>query len=138
MRFRLILLAALIVPRVAFAEAPADVVRLIADAAEALANDDASGFLDQFDRKMPGYAELRANVEALLSANEVVSTVEPVSDEGDDHKRSVELDWLLALNEKNAAGGRKETRRGILKCRVERQGKLWKIVALEPIDFFRP
>jgi hypothetical protein len=138
MRFRPILLAALIAPVVAFAEVPADVLRAIADAAEALANDDASGFLDQFDRNMPGYADLRANVEGLLAANEVISTVEPISDQGDDRRRSVELDWLLALNEKNAVGGRKETRRGVLKCSVERQGKRWKIVALEPIDFFRP
>jgi len=138
MRFRLILLVALVVPLVVFAEVPADVLRLFTDAAEALANDDASGFLDQFDRNMPGYATLRANVEGLLNASEAISTVETISDQGDDGKRSLELDWLLALNEKNAAGGRKETRRGILKCSVERQGKRWKIVALEPIDFFRP
>jgi hypothetical protein len=138
MRVRLLLLAGFIAPLLVFAEAPADVLRLITDAAEALANDDASGFLDQFDRNMPGYAELRANVEGLLNANETISTVETVSDQGDDRKRSLELDWLLALNEKNAAGGRKETRRGILKCSVERQGKRWKIVALGPIAFFRP
>jgi hypothetical protein len=138
MRFRLILLVALVVPLVVFAEVPADVLRLFTDAAEALANDDASGFLDQFDHNMPGYATLRANVEGLLNASEAISTVETISDQGDEGKRSLELDWLLALNEKNAAGGRKETRRGILKCSVERQGKRWKIVALEPIDFFRP
>lgn len=138
MRVRPLLFAGLIASLVAIAEVPADVLRLFADAAEALANDDASGFLDHFDRNMPGYADLRANVEALLNANEVISTVETISDRGDGGKRSLELDWLLALNEKNAVGGRKETRRGVLKCAVERQGKRWKIVALEPIDFFRP
>jgi hypothetical protein len=132
------MLVTLIAQLVVFAEAPADVLRLITDAAEALANGDASGFLDQFDRDMPGYAELRANVEGLLNASEAISTIETISDQGDDRKRSLELDWLLVLNEKNAVGGRKETRRGILKCWVERQGKRWKIVALEPIDFFRP
>ena len=138
MRFWLILLGALLGSLVVFAEVPADVLRVFTDAAEALANDDASGFLDQFDRSMPGYAELRANVEGLLNANEAISTVETISDQGGKDKHSLELDWLLALNEKNLTGGRKETRRGILKCRVERQGKRWKIVALEPIDFFRP
>jgi hypothetical protein len=138
MRSLLFLLAALIAPMLMRAEVPADVLRVIADAAEALANDDSAGFLDQFDNNMPGYAELQANVEALLGANQVLSTVEPVSEEGDDAKRSLELDWVLAINEKNAAGGRKETRRRVLQCRVERRGKRWKIVALDPINFFRP
>ncbi|HEV2202343.1 MAG TPA: hypothetical protein VGR73_21200 [Bryobacteraceae bacterium] len=138
MRVRPLLVAGLIASLVAVAEVPADVLRVFADVAEALANDDASGFLDQFDNNMPGYADLRANVEGLLNANEVISTVEAISDQGEDGKRSLELDWLLALNEKNAVGGRKETRRGVLKCSVERRGKRWKIVALEPIDFFRP
>jgi hypothetical protein len=122
----------------AFAEVPAEVWRMFANAAEALANDDLSVFLDQFDRNMPGYATLRTNVEALLNGNQVISTVVTVSDEGDDQKRSLELDWLLALNEKHDPDVRKETRRGIIKVRVERQGKRWKIVALEPVDFFRP
>jgi hypothetical protein len=25
----------------------------------------------------------------------------------------------------------------VLKCRIERQGKQWKITALEPVEFFR-
>ena len=138
MRFRLLLLAGLIASLLAFAEVPADVWRVFADAAEALANDDASGFLDQFDRNMPGYSALRTNVEALLNANQVISTVVAISDEGDNHTRSLELDWLLALNEKHNPDVRRETRRSVVKVRVERQGKRWKIVALEPVDSFRP
>ena len=61
-----------------------------------------------------------------------------ISDEGDDQKRSLELDWLLSLDDKDNAGVQKETRRGVIKVRVERQGKRWKIAALEPVDFFRP
>ena len=138
MRMRLLLLAGLLAPLVALAEVPAEVWRMLTDAAEGLANDNASAFLDPFDRNMPGYSALRANVEGLLNGNEVISTVETISDEGDSQKRSLELDWLLALNEKDNSGVRKETRRGVLKVRVERQGKRWKIVALEPVDFFRP
>jgi hypothetical protein len=138
MRIRLLLLASLMASLVAFAEVPEDVWKVFADAAEALANDDASAFLGQFDRNMPGYAALRTNVEALLNANQVISTVVTISDEGDDHMRSLELDWLLALNEKHDPETRKETRRNIIKVRVERQGKRWKIVSLEPVDFFRP
>ena len=68
----------------------------------------------------------------------MISTTVTVSDEGDDQKRSLELDWLLALNDKENPDIRKDTRRGVVKVSVERQGKRWKIVALNPVDFFRP
>ena len=138
MRFRLLLLTGLIASLLAFAEVPAEVWKVFTDAAEGLANDDVSAFLDQFDGNMPGYAPLRTNVEALLNANQVISTVVAISDEGDNHTRSLELDWLLALNEKHNPDVRRETRRSVVKVRVERQGKRWKIVALEPVDSFRP
>jgi len=120
------------------AQVPAGVLSTVTDAAAALANDDPSAFLDQFDSNMPGFAALRGDVEGLLGANEVISTIEPVSSQGDDRVQSVALDWLLAINDKDRAGVRKETRRAIVKCRLERQGKRWKIVALEPANFFRP
>jgi len=40
------------------------------------------------------------------------------------------------ISEKNSANGKMETRRRLLKCRVERQGRQWKITALEPLEFF--
>lgn len=138
MRLRFLLLVGLAFGLRAFAQVPADVLTTLTDAAAALANDDASTFLDQFDRNMPGFAALRVNVETLLGASQVVSTIEPISNQGDDRQQSLELDWLLAVNDKDRAGVRKETRRAIVKCRLEHQGKHWKIVALEPADFFRP
>lgn len=138
MRIGLLLLAGLIATRVAFAEVPPEVWRMFTDSAEALANDDSSGFLYQFDRNMPGYAALQANVEGLLNASQVISTIVTISDEGDDQQRSLALDWLLALNDKHDPDVRKDTRRGVIKVQVKRQGKRWKIVALEPVDFFRP
>jgi hypothetical protein len=136
--FAACLFAAVTTPCVASAEVPADVLQTITEAAGALASDDLTGFLDQLDRNMPNYAALRTNVEGLLGASQVVSSIEPISNEGDSQKQTVELDWLLAINEKDQSGMRKETRRGIVKCRLELQGKHWKIVALEPVDFFRP
>lgn len=138
MRLRFLLLLALAFATRMFAQTPPDVLTTITDAAAALANDDASAFLDHFDRNMSGFAALRANVEGLLGANEVVSTIEPISNQGDDRQQSVDLDWLLAINDKDRAGGRKQTRRAIVKCRLEHQNKGWKIVAIEPADFFRP
>ena len=132
MRWALILIAA----TMAWAEPPAEVLDLFREAAEALASDDANAFLAKFDRSMTGYAALRDEIVSLLAAHDVGSTIEVVNDEGDEQKRSLDLDWLLVIREKNSDSGPRETRRQVLKCRIERQGRQWRIVALEPVEFF--
>jgi hypothetical protein len=98
---------------------------------EALANQDADAFLDQFDRKMPQYEKLRDEIQDLFgAAQEIGSTIDVITDEGSEEKRTLELDWLLKID--NA-----EPRRHIVKCQVEKQGKKWKITALDPVEFFR-
>jgi len=103
---------------------------------EALANLDADAFLDAFDRQMPLYEKLRDEVRELFGvAQEIGSTIDVISDAGGAHedeaeKRTLELDWLLKIDND-------EPRRQIVKCRVEKQGKKWKITALEPVEFFR-
>jgi len=98
---------------------------------EALANLDVDAFLDQFDRQMPDYEKLRDEIRELVgTAQEIGSTIDVITDEGDDEKRMLELDWLLKID--NDA-----PRRQIVKCRVEKQGRKWKITALEPKEFFK-
>ena len=105
-----------------------EVFRLVT---EALANQDADTFLDQFDSKMPQYEKLRDEIQELFGmAQEIGSTIDVITDEGDELKRTLDLDWLLKIDN-NAP------RRQIVKCRVEKQGKRWKITALEPVDFFK-
>jgi murein L,D-transpeptidase YcbB/YkuD len=127
----------LLVATFALADTAADVLNVFTSAAEALINDDPASFLDSFDRNMPGYAELHENVKGLLASYDVGSTIEEITDIGDDQKRMVELDWLLILSQKGATNSPQQTRRQIVKCTVERRGKQWKITALEPIDFFK-
>lgn len=100
-------------------------------ASEALANQDADAFLDQFDRKMPQYEKLRDEIQDLFGvAQEIGSTIDVITDEGDDQKRTLELDWLLKIDTNTP-------RRQIVKCQVQKQGKKWKITALDPVEFFR-
>jgi hypothetical protein len=127
----------LLVATFAFADTAADVLNVFTSAAEALINDDSALFLDSFDRNMPGYAALQNNVEGLLAAYDVGSTIEEITNQGDDQKRTVELDWLLVLTRKGAANSPQQTRRQVVKCMVERRGKQWKITALAPVDLFR-
>ena len=119
------------------ADTAADVLNVFTSAAEGLINDDSASFLDGFDRNMPGYAALQDNVKGLLAAYNVGATIEEITDEGDDRKRTVELDWLLILTQKGAANSPQQTRRQVVKCTVERRGKQWKITALDPIDLFK-
>ncbi len=98
---------------------------------DSLANRDADVFLDQFDSHMPGIDPLRDEIRDLTATTqEIGSTIDVITDEGDGQKRSLELDWLLTIDEN-------QPRRQIVKCQIERQGKNWKITRLEPVTFFR-
>jgi hypothetical protein len=98
---------------------------------EALANRDAEAFLDQLDPRMPDYEKLRGEVQTMVATTkEIGSTIDVISDEGDDQKRTLELDWLLKTDTD-------EPRRQIVKCQVEKQGKKWRVTRLEPVEFFR-
>lgn len=135
----LILLALLTLSAIpARADSSVDALRAISDATAALVNDNAQSFLDSFDRAMPNYATLRANIEGLLNASTVNSTIDVVQNEGDDAKRTLTLDWVLILSAKNSNAGGKETRRQVVKCTVERKGRNWKVTSLDPIEFFKP
>ena len=127
----------LLLSTIALADPAADMLNVFSATAEALTNDDPAAFLDKFDRNMPGYAALRTDIEGLLAAYEVGSTIEVVAQAGDEEKQTVELDWLLITTEKNANNSSQDTRRRVVKCSLERRGKQWKITALEPLDFFK-
>ena len=111
-------------------DAPKDVLAFIRTAAEALANKDADDFLSHFDPKMPGYAKLSDDVQALLARSEVSSTIEIVSDRGGNQKQTLELDWLLQIDQDAPS-------RRIVKCALEKQGKKWKFVSFDPLDLFK-
>jgi hypothetical protein len=126
MRFALLLMAVSLAP----AEPPADVLKFFRTAAEALANNDPRTFMAKFDRDLPGYVLLRDEIEGLLAAHEVGSTIEVVNDEGDGQRRALQLDWLLSITDLGL-------RRQIVKCKIERRGREWKITQFEPIQFFK-
>jgi hypothetical protein len=109
---------------------PPEQMEVFRNVSEALANRDTDTLLDQFDRKMPQYENLRDEIQELFGlAQEIGSTIDVITDEGDEHQRTLELDWLLKIDND-------EPRRQIVKCQVEKQGKKWKITALEPVEFF--
>jgi hypothetical protein len=131
------LAALLAIATFTLAGATADVLDFFAAQADALANDDAARFLTSFDPMMQGYGALKDNVESLLAGNDIESEIEVVSDDGDATARSLNLDWVLIAREKGVFNGNAVRRRQVVKCKIERQGKQWKVTALEPVEFFK-
>jgi hypothetical protein len=123
--------------RQGIADTHADVVDLFASMASALANDNGPGFMHGFDKNMPDHDKLRGYIDGLIAQAEIVCDIEPVKDEGDESKRSVDLDWILDIRSREMAGPavrRQET----VHAELVKDKKGWRIVSISPLDFFEP
>ena len=112
-----------------------DVIDLFTSMAAALSEINVPQFMDAFDKDMPDYGNLKTGVTALVRQADVTSTIEPLSDEGDETKRTVELDWYLEIRSL-LPDGPLVRRREVVHCELRKEKKHWKIVALKPIEFF--
>jgi hypothetical protein len=120
-----------------FADTHDQIVDLFASMAAALSDVNASSFMQPFDKDMPGYDKLKGHISTLLVGTEISSSVESVQDNGDENKRTVDLDWYLQVRALSQAGAI-ATRREIIHCELRKVGKNWKIVSLQPAEFFAP
>lgn len=117
------------------ADTHADVVDLFASMAAALSDDNPAGFMKAVDRKAPDYDRLKGQIEALVQASEIGSAVEVINNDGDDSKRTVDLDWYLELRSR-VPGGPSMQRRSVIRCQIEKEGKRWRVESLKPAEFF--
>lgn len=107
--------------------------------ASALSERDARDFIHHFDSAMPDLDALQSNVEALVDQADVISSIDFVSQSQDKSDMVVEVDWAMTLQSRAAAaGGPTERRRRVLTVRLRRQGSKWKVVSLNPLEFFEP
>ena len=115
---------------------PADEAwELITAMATALGRGDDVGFLSACDSSLSGYATLRTNVAALVATADIESAIDPVRNEGDATAREIEVDWQLNLVDR--AGLQRVTRRRqVVKCRLEKRGRRWRVAKLDPVAFF--
>lgn len=93
--------------------------------------------MDGFDKGMPGYDNLRTQVTALVNQADVTSSIEPVEEQGDETTYRIDLDWFLQVRSLLDNGPIVE-RRQIVHCQLRKDKKDWKIVSLQPIEFFAP
>jgi hypothetical protein len=137
-------IAVLLLAALVFEDPPKDVIDFFRSVASTLVDADrelnndkeatrprhATEFLDHFDKSMPGYAEFRDQIEAMVGAGEVLTTIDFVNTEGTDRKRMLDLSWLLQCEGE-------VPKRAVIKCTIEKQGKKWKITSIAPIEFFK-
>jgi hypothetical protein len=121
----------------AFADPRAEIVDRLASMTSALANDNAAGFMAPFDKNMPGYDTLRDYIGGMIEEAEVSSVVDPIKDDGNDTKRSVDLDWTLHFKSRQAAGPIVD-REKTIHAEFVKEKAHWKIVSIAPLDFFAP
>jgi hypothetical protein len=119
------------------ADTPQELIDVFASMASALSEANPDVFLRAIDPAMPGYERFASNIQALATQNALSNSIEIVSQKGDDRVQIVELDWLLEIvgRGQSLVFVRREV---IVKCRLERQKKKWRVVALDPGDFFAP
>ncbi len=90
-----------------------------------------------FDPAMPGYAQLRDNVTALIAQGDVQSFIDPVENEGTETRRSVEWKWKLRIQRGQDATA-SVVREESVKAEVEKRAGKWRITKFEPLSFFAP
>ena len=138
---RLLALAAVFATPLSLQPTPSDAARMaqiVRDAGRSLAAGNAASFLFYFDReRFADYSALESDVDALTRHSEIASSTEVTKVEAEGEAYLVEVDWILRLRPISAFGGI-DTRRELLKLRFERVKDRWKIVKLQPIEFFRP
>jgi hypothetical protein len=119
------------------ADTHSDIIDVFTSMTSALSDRNVSEFMNAFDKDMPGYDTLKRQITGLMAPAEITSSVEPTKDDGDESTRKVDLDWYLQIRSL-VPDGPIVNRREIIHCELRKQGKHWKIISLQPIEFFAP
>jgi len=119
------------------ADAQQQVFDLFSKIASALSDDDPAMFIEAVDPGMPNFQDFRRELVALTDLAAITNSIEVLSDTGDDTHRAEELDWFMEIVNK-ADPHPLERRREVVKFSLERKGKKWKILSIDPVHFFGP
>lgn len=118
----------------ALASTPRDT---IAEMAGSLAEAEPVAFFGAFSRAFPQRDELFRNVRALEREFEVASTVDVIASTEQDGEASLDLDWSFELTPR-AGTGQLVRRRERIVIKMRREGRTWRVIALQPLSFFAP
>jgi hypothetical protein len=119
------------------ADASQDVFTLFTKIASELSADNPVLFLESVDHDMPHYGDFETNLTSLAGRADLTCSLEILSDKGDDDHRVEQLDWFMQIVDKGDPV-QVERRRDVVTFKLERRGKKWKIVSIDPAAFFGP
>ena len=126
---------ALVVAALARADAHDDVMEVLTKMAAALTEVNVPGFMAGVSKDLPQYDTLRNDVTALVNEAEISSSVQPVMEQAGDQTYKIDLDWVLEIRSLEQDGPIVR-RREVIHCELRKEKAHWKIVALQPLDFF--
>ena len=107
----------------------------ISTLASALGENNPDLFLENVDKNMPGYEQLKSNVQALTAQADVHSGIEQVVEEGDE----VTVNWEIRIEPHSEVPSVESERRvETLHLKFVQDGKRWKLAGLDHIEFFEP
>lgn len=107
-----------------------DILEIFAPLASALSDGDAVAFMRPIDKSMPDRDKLSDNVNALIAASEVTSSVELIRVDGE----KVELDWSMQIKSRGGIGVTAQ-RQQTVTARIDSKKR---ILEIGPIEFFGP
>jgi hypothetical protein len=133
-----ILIAALALasaPAARAADAEADSWDVIATMAAALAEPNEYAFMKPIAKSLEEHDLIERQVRVLVNTNNVTSSISPLANEGDDKKRTLEVDWYMEI-QPHSPGQSLIQRRESIKLVMVKTGKRWMVTALSPVAFF--
>ena len=115
----------------------ADAWDVVATMAAALAEPNEYAFMKPVSKSLEEYGMLERQVRTLVQTNDIVSAISPVTNEGDDKERRLEVDWYVEIKPQ-ASNQTMTQRHQNVKLTLVKNGKRWMITSLTPITFFAP
>jgi hypothetical protein len=119
--------AVMMVAMAAFAQESAS-LKVLSTLAAALSEGNPAAAMATFDRSMPGYEALSANIYALTSQADLTCVIDPIEKNGEE----IEADWFLLVRSKQESGPT-ERRQVKVKISLIQTSKGWRITGLTPI-----
>jgi hypothetical protein len=109
----------------------------IAGLASALSESDGYNAARFFDSAMPDRAAIAADIDALVSQNDVLCAIDVIADHQTGDIHDLDTDWYLELKSKADAGSI-QRRRDRVRVRMELKSGEWRITAISPESVLSP
>ena len=103
-------------------------LKVLSSLATALSEGNPVAAMTAFDRNMPGYETLSANIYALTNQADLTCVIDPIEKNGEE----IDADWFLMIRSKEE-NGPTERRQVKVKITLIQTPKGWKIKTLTPV-----